>query len=180
HGTRAGFFGALARPLVRRPPPSVYTAHGLSYRKELDAAGRAAFLAAELVACRTAQHVISVSRADLEDLWRRRFVRPERGTHVPNAVDAERFSPGDREAARERLGLARDAFVVGTVARLVPQKSVGDLVAAAALVPGAEVVVVGDGPERAALQARANGSVRFLGARDDVPEVLGALDVFAL
>jgi hypothetical protein len=39
-------------------------------------------------------------------------------------VDTQRFAPGDRAAARLQLGLRADAFVVGTVARLVPQKSI--------------------------------------------------------
>jgi glycosyltransferase involved in cell wall biosynthesis len=183
HGTRAAFFGALARRLVRHHPRMVYTVHNLSYAKESSTAGRMALLSAELLACRTADAVLCVSRRDLGDLEERRLLPPGRGRWVPNAVDTERFHPGDREAARTRLGLSDEEFVVGSVARLVPQKSVADLVEAARLFGGATLVVVGDGPERAALEAQARplGSrVRFLGEREDVPELLRAFDAFAL
>jgi glycosyltransferase involved in cell wall biosynthesis len=183
HGTRAAFFGALARPLVLRPPPSVYTVHVLSYRKEINAASRTVYLAAELIACRAAARVIAICRADLEDLLRRRFVASERVELIRNAVDLDRFSPGDREAARARLGLPQGAMLIGTVSRLFRGKGVGDLIEAAALVPDVTLVVVGDGPEQPALEARARAlgaPVRFLGARDDVPDVLRAFDAFAL
>jgi glycosyltransferase involved in cell wall biosynthesis len=127
--------------------------------------------------------VITVSRVDLEDLVRRRFVSASRVVHIPNPIDLHRFFPGDREEARRRLGLPAGAFIAGTVSRLVPGKAVGDLLDAVARCPEVQLLVVGDGPDRSALEARArplSGRVRFLGARDDVPEVLRALDLFVL
>ena len=53
------------------------------------------------------------------------------------------------------------------------------MIEAARLVPEAEFVVAGDGELRAELERLAEGRVRFLGARDDVPAVLASLDVFA-
>jgi glycosyltransferase involved in cell wall biosynthesis len=183
HGTRAAFFGACARPTLGTWPASVYTAHGLAYRQQVSRARRALLLAAEAFACRRSDRVISVSAADLRDLVRRRFVAERRGHVVPNAVDTERFRPRDAGAARQRLGLSTTDFVVGTVSRLVPQKSVADLVDAVGRVPAARLVIVGDGPLRAELEQRAAQiaeRVVFLGSRDDVPEILPAFDVFAL
>ncbi|MGQ0720849.1 MAG: glycosyltransferase [Candidatus Eiseniibacteriota bacterium] len=183
HGTRAAFFGACARLLLRHRPATLYTVHGLSYRKESNRISRAVFLFAELLACRGADLVISVSQVDLQDLAQRGLLGRTPGRHIPNAVDGERFSPGDRGAARVRLGLPRDAFIVGTVSRLVPQKSVIDLIHAAVRLPAAFVVIVGDGPERPLLEqaARPLGErILFLGHRDDVAELLRAFDVFVL
>ena len=182
HGTRAAFFGAAARMLPGMPA-AIYTVHGLSFRKETSSWRRAIFLAAEAFSCRGLAGIVSVSAADLEEIVRRGLTRPDRALHLPNAVDAQRFSPGDRNEARRRLGLPEEAFLVGTVCRLVPQKSVGDLIDAIAAVPETRLVVAGDGPERAALARRAcalEGRVIFLGERDDVPDVLRALDLFAL
>ena len=182
HGTRAAFFGAAARALPGMPP-AIYAVHGLSYRKEMPRWRRPVFLAAEAVACRGLAGIVSVSAADLEDLIRRGFASAEHALHLPNAVDSERFSPGGRPEARRRLGVPEDAYIVGTTSRLVPQKSVGDLIAAVAACPEALLVVAGDGAQRPALERRARalgGRVRFLGERDDVPEILRALDVFAL
>jgi glycosyltransferase involved in cell wall biosynthesis len=81
------------------------------------------------------------------------------------------------------MGVALDAFVVVTVSRLVPQKAVADAIDAMARVRDTVFVIIGDGPERAELRARASGrgvQAVFLGARDDVPELLAGADVFVL
>lgn len=179
HGTRAAFFAALAR----LPAGYVYTVHGLSYRQDVSRARRAVLLAAEALACRRARFVVSVSAADLNDLTLRGYVPPGAGRHIPNAVALDRFKPGDRRQAKARLGLAESAVVVGTVARLVPQKAVHDLVDAVLQCEPVSLVIVGDGPLRRGLEARAAAAgarIQFLGARDDVAAVLQAFDVFAL
>jgi glycosyltransferase involved in cell wall biosynthesis len=103
-------------------------------------------------------------------------VTPERVRVVAPGVDLERFCPGDRDSARCRLGLDRDAWVVLTVRRLVPRMGVQVLVeawpAVVAARPGAVLLVGGDGAERVALEALADrvgsgASVRFLGRLDD-------------
>lgn len=179
HATRAGIFGALRR--LAGGPPAVYTAHGLAYR--LTGPARPAFFVSEAIICRAVDQVLSVARADLADLERRRFLPRGRGLHVPNAVDA-RFRPREAAAARLRLGLPPDARVIGTVTRLEAEKSVTDFVDAALRLPAdVHSVVVGEGPERGDLERRAaplGGRVHFLGARDDVEEILPAFDVFLL
>ena len=92
---------------------------------------------------------------------------------VALGIDLERFD-GARPALRS------DRPLVGNVARLAPQKDHRTLIEAARLVPEAEFVVAGDGELREELERQAAGSnVRFLGTRDDVPELLASLDVFA-
>jgi glycosyltransferase involved in cell wall biosynthesis len=186
HGTRAAFFsawvGTLAPPLL---PPLLYTVHGLSYRKEMGRLRTTLFQLVEAWASQAAQAVISVSQTDLKDMLQRGLLERRRAFHLPNAVVAERFAGGDRQAARRKLGLPTDAAVVGTVSRLVPQKAVDDLLRAAAAVPDLFLVVVGEGPERPALECLIaelgiGERVRLLGSRGDVPELLPALDIFAL
>ena len=92
---------------------------------------------------------------------------------VALGIDLDRFD-GARPALRSERPL------VGNVARLAPQKDHRTLIKAARLVPEADFVVAGDGGLRHELERQAAGSrVRFLGARDDVPELLASLDVFA-
>jgi glycosyltransferase involved in cell wall biosynthesis len=107
---------------------------------------------------------------------------------VPNGIDpGVEVSAGSRAEARHALGLVNWAPVVGTVARLDPVKDLGTLVQAFARVrqqvPGARLVVVGDGVERARLeqharQANLDGSVQFTGMRPDARLLLPAFDVY--
>lgn len=107
---------------------------------------------------------------------------------VHNGIDAGPLpTPADRRRARSLLALDDDALVIGTVARLDPVKDLRSLFEAFALVrqslPTARLLVVGDGPERGALESRAAdadlaGSVRFLGMRADVKALLPAADLY--
>jgi glycosyltransferase involved in cell wall biosynthesis len=65
---------------------------------------------------------------------------------IPNGVDTSRFSPGREE--RETLGIPAGVPVVLIVAALIASKRVAEGIAAAAKIPGAAVVVAGDGPLR--------------------------------
>lgn len=69
-----------------------------------------------------------------------------RSALIPNGVDLQRFSPGPAE--RERFGLPADTPVVLMVSALIASKRVADGVRAVAGLPGAHLVVAGDGPLR--------------------------------
>ncbi len=105
---------------------------------------------------------------------------------VPNGVDLARFAPG--AAAPRRW--AGEGPVIGTVAALRPEKRLDRLVEAFARLPGTQVgaarlVIVGEGPERPALLARAaalgvGGRVLLPGGTTETPACYAGFDVFAL
>ncbi|MDP6468771.1 MAG: glycosyltransferase [Pirellulaceae bacterium] len=110
---------------------------------------------------------------------------------IPNGIDVNRFCnrPGWRRVSREALGLGSEAPVVGIVAALRAEKNHTLFLQAAARLreemSNAQFLIVGDGPERGEIErtvAQANLSecVHLLGARADIPELLAALDIFAL
>jgi glycosyltransferase involved in cell wall biosynthesis len=109
-----------------------------------------------------------------------------------NGLDLDRLRPGtaeDRRRERAAFGLPDDAFVMMTASRLAAWKRVDRAIRALpkvrAWVPGAVLLVVGDGEERGRLQAlarelRVADAVRFVGAvpQADVMRHMHASDVF--
>lgn len=106
-----------------------------------------------------------------------------------NGVDAEAFRPASqRTAAKQRLGWA-DHIVALYVGRLTAQKALPDLLCAfhqaRATCPSLRLVLVGDGPEREALQDQArtlglDGQVTFAGVQHTIGDYLAAADIFVL
>ena len=109
---------------------------------------------------------------------------------IPNGVDTRVFHPRWPDPAlKKELGLEDDAPVAGIVAALRPEKNHELFLTSAKRilqdVPGARFLVVGDGPQRAQLQARAKelsiaDSVDFLGTRNDIAGVLSVMNVLLL
>jgi glycosyltransferase involved in cell wall biosynthesis len=108
---------------------------------------------------------------------------------IENGIDVDRFdmSPQARRSAREALGIPQDAFVIGAVGRLSPEKEFPWLVrtAASMLGPGVRLLIVGGGAQEAAVRAEVTKHqvepfVLLPGARNDVPRYIAALDLFVL
>jgi sugar transferase (PEP-CTERM/EpsH1 system associated) len=102
---------------------------------------------------------------------------------IYNGVELPEEPTSSRQEARAELGLPGDGPVVGTVSRLNPVKGVDFLIQALAQMDDVTLVIIGDGPERAALEVLAGdlgvaGRIHWAGHRRDVPHLLPALDVF--
>ncbi len=117
-------------------------------------------------------------------------VAADRVRIVYNAVDIRRFGqPHDGAAKRRELGIPDDAWVIGLVANLRPQKNHEALLRAFARLrpdaPDARLVLVGDWERRPLLEALADDlairdRVHFLGCRLDVPELYATFDAYCL
>jgi glycosyltransferase involved in cell wall biosynthesis len=137
----------------------------------------------ELIA-RFASTMIVVSREARRRMIEVERIPPERLVLLPNGIRA--LPPGDGGAVRKELGIGPDAPVIGTVCILRSEKALDVLVRAAALLvrdfPRLRVLIVGDGDERVRVEALVEqlglgDHVLLTGARTDVPDILGALDV---
>jgi sugar transferase (PEP-CTERM/EpsH1 system associated) len=142
------------------------------------------------LACSAADAFFTVSR-ELQDFHARQAGLPsERIRVLYNGVDTANFTPRPDVRARIRaeLGIAPEEFVVGAVGRMVPIKDYETLVRAAGVLAGAnlrfKLMLVGDGRELPGLVALARSLPGVdacflpLGERDDIPELLAAMDVF--
>ena len=103
--------------------------------------------------------VVTLGEAMREEIVAR-GVPAEKILIVPNAVSAEFLRPlPDATTLREELGIKPDEPVVGEVTSLVPHEGIGTLLEATAMLRArgvpARALIVGDGPERAALQRQA-------------------------
>ncbi len=165
HSAKAGLAGRLA---LRGRLPTVYQPHAWSFFA-VEGPLRTATLQWERRALRWTDRVICVSQAECEEGLRAGLRLEGRTIVVPNGVDVDRFSPGDREAVRARLGVGSGPLAV-CVGRLSRQKGQDVLLDAwpsvREAVPDAGLVLVGDGPDRAELVDRAPEGVRFVGRAD--------------
>jgi glycosyltransferase involved in cell wall biosynthesis len=120
-------------------------------------------------------------------------IEPGRISVINNGVDTDRFTPADeatRASAKESLGIDRDRFVVTIVAALRPEKNHPMFLSAAALLNGRRpgrfiFLITGSGPEEERLREQSarlglEGSIRFLGDRDDVDIILRCSDASVL
>jgi glycosyltransferase involved in cell wall biosynthesis len=128
---------------------------------------------------------LAVSRDIAAELVQRLGWPAEKVEVVYNAVAAERFASPAPPGLREELGGGEGRPLVLTPARLDAQKGHPILFEAIAQLPGARFLLAGEGPEREPLEALAQrlgigDRVRFLGRREDIPQLLAACDVFAL
>ncbi len=141
------------------------------------------FLDREVIA-RGADRLIAVSRADRRRMTTVEGISAARTVFVPNGIPPAAPSRGGD--VRTELGIAREAPVIGSVGSLYPVKAFDVLLRAVALLrrdrPDVQLLIAGTGPEREHLEAvgrelSLNGSLHMLGRREDVPDVLAALDV---
>jgi glycosyltransferase involved in cell wall biosynthesis len=96
-------------------------------------------------------------------------------------LDLDAFRPMGRMAAKAALGVSGPLLV--TAGGLLPRKGQDLAIEALKFIPGATLILVGDGPDRSRLQGLARGlPVRFLGVQphEALPGLLGAADVMVL
>jgi len=179
-----------ARPAARlaRTPVVVTTEHSIGEthieRRKMTSGVRSLYLASELFSDQT----IAVS-----DIVRDRLVRwgvPARKiTVIPNGIDTDAlaFDEDARAKTRAQFGIAPDAFVLGTLGRLDPNKRIDMVIEAAAPLLGENCVllIVGrgetmDADKAAAARAGVADRVIFAGFQLDSTAMLSAFDVYVM
>jgi glycosyltransferase involved in cell wall biosynthesis len=176
HSSIGGLLARLAAAGTGRP--RVYTPNGVTDVR----VGRWV----ERALAPLTDRVVAVSPSEAERVVALHLAPTGRVATIPNGID---LAPADRIDLRTRLGIDAATPLVGSIARLVPQKAPLDLVAAAsairAQIPEARFVLVGDG----AMAEEVDAAIRragLEGALDRIPVLPGAagmladLDVFLL
>ena len=182
------FYSALARMRYRVNSKIIFTEHGRHYP---DIVSRKRRFVNQWLLRRYSD--VTTACCDFSTEALRQKDRFPNAFTLRNGVDINKFaakrSEGNMRLLRKRLGLKPDANYVGCVARMHAIKDHATLIRGWELVqrnlPDARLLLIGDGEERERLekqvaQAGLGQSVEFWGIRNDVSDILSAIDVFAL
>jgi len=111
-------------------------------------------------------------------------------TVILNGVDLRRYVPeADKSEMRKKLGLASESKIIAVVATFKEQKGHRFLIEAASSLgknfPGLQILLIGDGELRGDLEKQTrdlalNETIKFLGIREDIPDLLSVSDMFVL
>ncbi|WP_210517318.1 glycosyltransferase family 4 protein [Hymenobacter terricola] len=185
HGTRAhsNMFWA-ARQLGL---PIIYTVHGWSFHLDQAPLARKANQLAEKLLMAQAGATICVSESNRRDGLK--FSKMSRAVVIKNGINLQRFNPSlHTYNVRAELDIAADVVLVGYIARMTAQKDPFTMLRAVAALPAGlnvKFLVVGNGDLKADAQQLARqlgieAKVIFTDFRQDIPDVLQALDIFCL
>jgi glycosyltransferase involved in cell wall biosynthesis len=170
HSSKAGFLGRLAAAARGRRRACVFTPHGWSFWAASGGEARV-YLGLERLAASWCRTIVALSCAERAAGLAAGVGGPGLYRVIPNGIELERFE-------LERSPVPGRILMVG---RLAPPKRPDLALRAVAqlreTIPHAELLLVGDGPlrpeaERLAAELGLGEAARFLGARDDVPELL--------
>ena len=180
HGYKANIYGLMARRDT--PTRQVSTAHGWPGKTK----SLRLYAALDRMLLRFSDHVSAVSPNVAEQLMKYRTPL-EKLSIVHNGLDPARYSGGT--PVLKNLPDFHGEKIVGFVGRLAPEKGIANLIHAAkevlSVYPQVLFVLVGDGPERAALESlvKSNGlekTVIFVGQRSDLTNIYNSFDIFVL
>ncbi|UTA53618.1 glycosyltransferase [Lysobacter soli] len=187
HDYKSAFYAWLATRREHhsgQPAPLVATLHGWV---EGSTALRL-YTRLELALLRRFDALVVVAAEQIDRLARAGVPR-SRIRHVDNGIECPVRDEAAASALRAQLRIAPSAHVFSAVARLSSEKNLAMLLRAFAPVasrhPHAVLLIVGDGPEREALETLAgelalSGHVRFLGMRHDMPAIYTLTDHLVL
>jgi glycosyltransferase involved in cell wall biosynthesis len=196
HTPKAGLLGQLAARLSG-VPVVVNTLHGFYFHEGTKPLPRRFYIWMERLAATCSDIILSQNKEDIATAIGERIARPEQLKWLGNGIDISHFdrsrlSDESLAGLRRDIGLSREAPVVGFVGRLVEEKGILDLLEAgrsiSSTIPEVQFLIVGpyddekpdalrpDVADRYGLSDRC----RFLGMRQDMPELYALMDVLVL
>jgi glycosyltransferase involved in cell wall biosynthesis len=185
HGLRVDFHTALA---VRGTGATHLVSRAVALADDpYPVMSRLLYMLVDAWTLRVCAGIVGVSEASKRRMVMTQHIDARRIMVIPNGVPLARVTPEDRARVRQSLHLGPEALAVGGVGQLIPRKAFEILLEAVACLPATcprpTVVLVGEGPERARLEAlaRAHG-VRLVlaGFQSNPAPWMAALDVAVL
>jgi glycosyltransferase involved in cell wall biosynthesis len=190
HTSKAGAVGRIAAWFAR-VPVVIHTPHGHVFYGYYGRVKSRLVCLAERLLAKITDRIITLTDRGAQEHTQYGIARREKFATIPSGIALQAFRSVhvDPVAKRKELGLPPEDLIVGTVGRLVPVKGHAWLLKSVprvlAEVPQACFALIGEGPlaehlRQLAEELAISRRVMFLGARQDVPECLAALDLFVL
>lgn len=185
HGTRANsnsFYSAKELEI-----PVIYTVHGWSFHPDQSRLIRKLRIFSERFLVQQSRLTICVSENNLA--YARGLFPLTRATVVKSGVNLNKFNSSFKfKDIRASLGIQKDTVLVGYVVRMTIQKDPLTLIKAISLIPkemNIQFLFVGDGDLKAdaielAKELELQSKIIFMGFRQDVPDILNAIDIYCL
>ncbi len=178
----------------------VYTAHGFPFHDLSSPRQYFLYSNIEKYAATITDLILTQNHEDITTAKKIGLCQPEKIAYLGNGVDIERFKRSQlnsesQSQLRHSLGIPNDSFVIGTIGRITRKKGSGYLIEAAGELicefPNLHVVVIGSqlSTDPEPFQIELNQRIKTLGLekhvtltgeRQDIPELLGLLDIFTL
>lgn len=188
HTSKAGFLGRWAAHRAG-VPIIVHTPHGHVFDGYFWQPVTQLYIRLERWAARFTDRIVALTEDEIDTYLGHGIGCRKQYVVIPSGVDLAPFAQAraNRDSARANLGIPPDALVVGAVGRLEPVKGIEYLIHAAPRIleqfPRSAVLIVGEGSLKEPLceQAQPCGErIRFLGYREDVPQIMAALDILVV
>jgi len=190
HSSKAGLLGRWAA-WITGVPFIVHTPHGHVFFGHFTPLVSKIFLFIERFTSLITDRMITLTEGEKQDYIRLSVAKPDKAFTIHSGVDVDRYMnvQVDIKKKKRSLGLNPDGLVVGTVGWLLPIKGPMHLLDAMGNIwqrkSTVELVYVGKGDLEETLKQRAvemgvSKKVKFLGWRDDVPEIMPVFDLFVL
>ncbi len=185
HGTRANsntYYSARKLSI-----PIIYTVHGWSFHKGQNFLIKNLRILSERFLVNKATITLCVSNSNLEE--GRKLFSIKNAQVIKNGINRQRFNPdGVYNDLRAELDIPKDEVLVGYIVRVTLQKDPLTLIKAISLIDPAlkiKFLIVGEGDlleetKKLATELKVDSKIIFLNFRQDIPNVLNAIDIYCL
>ena len=188
HSSKAGVIARIADIGLKNH--CVYNPHGWAFNMRCSVKKRTLYTTIEKIAAPFCDKIICISDAEKQSAFDKKICRDDKLQVIFNGVDIEAYENGVRNTVtRKDLNIPKDAFVIGMVGRISPQKAPDVFVKMAkqvkAAVPNSHFIIVGNGNQEAEIRkyAEENGfldSLHITGWVDNPMSYVELFDVACL
>jgi len=189
HSSKAGILGRWAGKIVG-VSVIVHTVHGFAFHDFMPTWKKKLYIFLEQITHSCADFYITVSELNRQEAVQLKLFDFDNSTTIYSGIDLNKLDrDADLNLVKSQIGIPEKWQTIVSVGRLDRQKSPNFLIDAFAQVlqrhPDTLLLLVGDGELRQELEAQVSrlditNKVRFLGSREDIPEILKIADIFAL